>query len=79
MINGAWKSVEKNAKARDRAVRLTADVVLSGINVMTMRYSKSLSTREKSRKNERQVRGGLLFFFKDWFFVVFYDIVLKNR
>ena len=27
--------------------RLTADVVLSGINVMTKRYSKALSTREK--------------------------------
>lgn len=30
--------------------RLTADVVLSGINVMTKKYSKALSTREKVKK-----------------------------
>ena len=53
--NEIYKAIENYENAQDSTYkpRLTVDIVLDNINVLTKKYAKRISSREKKKKNTK--------------------------
>ena len=53
--NEVYKAIEEHENSQDSTYkpRLTADIVLNNINVLTKKYAKRISSREKKNKNHK--------------------------